>query len=123
MLKWLSMPVHYFLENEPYSSLAKNIQPKQWLKKRTINDPPIPSHLNPSIEAYCKSKIFDEELARQYSSTDRINVKFIWVLESQLTLKQFQIYFVSSNNYFCWVNMDNGREDFNYVPQDGSKWN
>ncbi|CAF1253650.1 unnamed protein product [Didymodactylos carnosus] len=154
------MTVFGYLENEPYSSLAKNIQPKQLLKKITINDPPIPSHVNPSSEAYIKSKIYGEGLARQYSSTDGINVKFIcarlgginttdditsdlydwsyratWcshcdlcqfidrVLENQLILKQFQIYFVCSNNDFCWVDMDNGREDLNFVPQDGAKWN
>jgi nucleoside-diphosphate-sugar epimerase len=153
------MTVFGYLEHEPYSSLLKNIQPKESLKKITINDPPIPSHLNPSFEAYCKSKIFGEELARQYSLTNKNNVKFIcarlgWVnttddiasdlydwsdksiwcsyrdlcqffdrlLEHQLLLKQFDIYFVSSNNDFCWVDMDNVRNDLNYVPQDGAKW-
>ncbi|CAF1274776.1 unnamed protein product [Rotaria sordida] len=149
-----------YLENEPYSSLAKNIQPKQSLKKITINDPPIPSHLNPSFEAYSNSKIYGEELARQYSSTDGIDVKFVcarfgWInttdditsdsydwsvksiwcshrnlyqfidrlLENQSILKQFQIYFVISNNDFCWVDMTNGIEELNHVPVDGAKWN
>jgi len=148
-----------YLENEPYSSLAKNIQPKQILKKITINDPPIPSHFNPSFEAYCNSKIYGENLAKQYSSNDTNNIKFIctrlgWInttddvtsdlynwddksiwcshrdlcqffdriLEKQSTLNKFQIYFVSSNNDYCWVDMDNCRQDLNYVPQDGAKW-
>ncbi|CAF1189137.1 unnamed protein product [Rotaria sordida] len=71
------MTVFGYLENKPYSSLAKNIQPKQLLKKITINDPPIPSHFNPSFEAYSNSKIYSEELARQYSTIETINVKFI----------------------------------------------
>ncbi|CAF0887268.1 unnamed protein product [Didymodactylos carnosus] len=153
------MTIYGYLENEPYSSLLKNIRPQEALKKITLNDPPIPSHLNPSFEAYCMSKIYGEKLARQYSSTDG-NVKFVcvrlgwinttddvtsdlydwsdksvWcshrdlcqffdrVLENQLKMKQFQIYFVSSNNDYCWFDMDNGREDLNYVPQDGAKWN
>ncbi|CAF1286949.1 unnamed protein product [Rotaria sordida] len=156
------MTITGYLENEPYSALRKNIQPKQALTKITINDPPIPSYFNPSFEAYAKSKIYGEELARQYSLNDAINVKFIcarfgwinttdttdnmmcdlfnwsnkavWcshrdlcqfidrVLENQSMLKKFQIYFVCSNNDFCWVDMDNCRKDLNYVPQDGAKW-
>ncbi|CAF4775258.1 unnamed protein product [Rotaria sp. Silwood2] len=131
-----------YLQNEPYSLLAKNIKPQQSLKKITINDQPNPSDDDPLSEAYSKSKIYGEALARQYSSVDGNNVKFIcarfgwinttnnitspshnwadkslWcsyrdlcqffdrVLENQLKLKNFQIYFVSSNNDFCWVNM------------------
>ncbi|CAF4959280.1 unnamed protein product [Rotaria sp. Silwood1] len=45
------------------------------------------------------------------------------VLENQSRLKNFQIYFVLSNNDYCWVDMDNGREDLNYMPQDGARWN
>jgi nucleoside-diphosphate-sugar epimerase len=151
-----------YLENEPYSALAKNIQPKEVLKKITNSVPKIPSHLNPSVEAYCQSKIYGEELAKKYSSNDNINVKFIcvrlgwinatddvssnstlynWInksnwcshrdlcqffdrlLENQLKLKKFNIYCLSSNNDFCWVDMDNAKEDLNYVPQDGEKWN
>jgi nucleoside-diphosphate-sugar epimerase len=155
-----AMTVFGYLENEPYSSLAKNIKPKQVLKKITVNDPVIPMHLNPSTEAYRKSKVYGEALARQYSSNDATNVKFVcarfgWVnttddvtsnvhnwsdkstwcshrdlcqfidrvLENRLKLKQFQIYFVSSNNDFGWFDMDNSKEDLNYVPQDGAKWN
>jgi nucleoside-diphosphate-sugar epimerase len=154
------MTVFGYLENEPYSSLSKNIQPKEELKKLTINDPMIPSHLNPTFEAYCRSKMYGEELAKQYSSNDTNNVKFIcarlgWVsttnditsnlynwddksvwcsyrdlcqffdrlLENQSKLKKFNIYFVSSDNDFCWVDMNNSKEDLNYVPQDGAKWN
>ena len=154
------MTVFGYLENEPYSSLAKNIQPKQPLKTITIHDPPVPSHFNSAFEAYCNSKIYGEELARQFSSTDGINARFvcarlgwinttddvastpcdwsvksIWcshrnlcqfvdrVLEKQSTLNQFQIYFVISNNDFCWVDMRNGTEDLNHVPVDGTKWN
>ncbi|CAF1226436.1 unnamed protein product [Rotaria sp. Silwood1] len=153
------MAVFGYLENEPYSSLAKNVQPKQLLKKITIKDPPIPSHFNPSFEAYCNSKIYGEELARQYSSMETINVKFVcarfgWInttdditsdlydwsdksiwcshrdlcqfidrlLEKQSMLKKLEIYFVSSNNDYCWVDMDNCRQDLNYIPQDGAKW-
>jgi nucleoside-diphosphate-sugar epimerase len=153
------MAVAGYLENEPYSALAKNTQPKQVLKKITVNDPPIPSHLNPSVEAYSKSKIYGEQLALQYSSDNTNNVKFIcvrlgWVnttndvtsnlyhwsdkgtwcsyrdlcqffdrlLENQLSLKKFQIYFACSNNDFCWVDMNNSKEDLNYVPQDSAKW-
>ncbi|CAF0935883.1 unnamed protein product [Rotaria sordida] len=145
-----------YFENEPYSSLIKNIIQKEPFKKLTINDPPIPSHVNPSREAYCNSKIYGEQLARQYSSSDGINVKFVcarfgwintadtitmdsfnsdWcshrdlcqfidrVLENQLKLKRFQIYFVTSNTDFCWLDTENCREDLNYVPQDGARWN
>jgi hypothetical protein len=45
------------------------------------------------------------------------------LLENQFKLKNFDIYFVSSNNDFCWVDMNNSKEDFNYLPQDGAKWN
>ena len=120
----------------------------------------MPSHINLSCEAYSQSKIYGEELAKQYSSNDNINVKFIcvrlgWIntiddatlnfhnwnrksiwcsyrdlcqffdrlLENQFKLKKFDIYFVSSNNDFYWVDMDNAKEDLNYVPQDGAKWN
>jgi nucleoside-diphosphate-sugar epimerase len=156
------MTVFGYMENEPYSALTKNIQPKQALRKITVNDPIIPSHLNPSAEAYRKSKVYGEELAMQYSLNNTTNVKFIcarfgwinttddvtsdlhnwnwsdkaaWcshrdlcqfidrVLENQLKLKKFQIYFVCSNNDFCWFDMDNTKEDLNYVPQDGAKWN
>ncbi|CAF4155564.1 unnamed protein product [Rotaria magnacalcarata] len=123
------------------------------------NDVPIPSHFNPSFEAYCNSKIFCEELAKRYSSSATTNVKFIcarlgwinttddincdlydwsdksiWcshrdlcqfidrVLENQSILRKLEIYFVSSNNDYCWVDMDNSREDLNFVPQDGAKW-
>jgi hypothetical protein len=68
-----------YLENEPYLTLSKNIQPKEELKKITINDPVIPSYFNPSFEAYAQSKIYGEELVKQYSSNDNINVKFICV--------------------------------------------
>jgi len=71
-----AMTVFGYIENEPYLSLAKNIQPQQPLTTITINDPPIPSHFNPSFEAYCKSKIYGEELARQYSSINGNKVKF-----------------------------------------------
>ncbi|CAF0885296.1 unnamed protein product [Rotaria sordida] len=148
-----------YLEIEPYSSLAKNIQPKQLLKTITVNDPPIPSHFDPSFEAYSNSKIYGEELARQYSLIETINIKFIcarcgWIsttdditsdlygwsdkslwcshrdlcqfidrlLEKQSILKMFAIYFVCSNNDYCWVDMDNCRQDLNYEPQDGAKW-
>ncbi len=154
------MTVFGYLENEPYSALPKNSLPKQTLTKITVNDPPTPSHFNPSFEAYCQSKISGEQLARQYSSNDAINVKFIcarlgwinttdditcelfdwsdksiWcshrdlcqfidrVLENQSMLNKFHIYFVSSNNDFCWVDMENCRKDLNYVPLDGAKWN
>jgi nucleoside-diphosphate-sugar epimerase len=154
------MAVFGYLENEPYSALAKNMQPKETLKLITIDDPPIPSHFNPSFEAYCQSKIYAERLAQQYSLDDTNNVKFIcarlgWVnttddvtsdaynwddksvfcsyrdlcqffdrvLEHQSTLKKFQIYFASSNNDFCWVDMNNCKEELDYVPQDGAKWN
>jgi nucleoside-diphosphate-sugar epimerase len=153
------MTVFGYLENEPYSALPKNIQPKELLKKITVNDLPIPSHLNPPFQAYCETKIHCEQLAREYSSNDQRNLQFvcarlgwvnttddvtsdlydwsdksIWcsyrdlclfidrVLENQLKLKQFQIYFVSSNNDFCWVDMENAKQDLNYVPQDGAKW-
>ncbi|CAF2121216.1 unnamed protein product [Rotaria magnacalcarata] len=153
------MTVFGYLESEPYSALVKNIQPKQLLRKITINDVPIPSHFNPSFEAYCNSKIFCEELAKRYSSSATTNVKFIcarlgwinttddincdlydwsdksiWcshrdlcqfidrVLENQSILRKLEIYFVSSNNDYCWVDMDNSREDLNFVPQDGAKW-
>ncbi|CAF1476438.1 unnamed protein product, partial [Rotaria sordida] len=43
--------------NEPYLSLTKNIQPKEMLKKITVNDPPMPSHLNQSVEAYCNKRL------------------------------------------------------------------
>lgn len=148
-----------YLENEPYSSLLKNIQPKEILPKITVNDPPIPSHLNESFEAYCRSKIYGEELAREYSIKDEVSTKFVcarlgWInttdditsdaydwsdksvwcshrdlcqfidrlLENQSKLKSFQIYFVSSNNDFCWLDMNNCREDINYLAQDGAKW-
>jgi nucleoside-diphosphate-sugar epimerase len=154
------MTVFGYLENEPYSALAKNIQPKQTLKLITVDDPPIPSHFNPSFEAYCNSKIYGEQLAREYSSDDTNSTKFIcvrlgWVnttddvtsnlynwddksvwcssrdlcqfmdrlLENESTLKRFQIYHVSSNNDYCWVDMTNCKEDLNYLPQDGAKWN
>ncbi|CAF4162245.1 unnamed protein product [Rotaria sordida] len=67
------------------------------LKKITVNDPPMPSHLNQSVEAYCN--------------------------KNQFKLKKFQIYFVSSNNDFAWTDIDNCRQDLNYVPQDGAHWN
>lgn len=154
------MAVFGYLENEPYLALSKNLQPKEELKKITINDPMNPSHLNPSFEAYCQSKIYGEDLAKQYSSNESTRVKFIcvrlgWVnttndvtsnlydwndksiwcsyrdlcqffdrlLENQLKLKKFDVYFVSSNNDFCWVDMSNCKEDLNYIPQDGAKWN
>jgi nucleoside-diphosphate-sugar epimerase len=154
------MAVFGYLENEPYLALSKNVQPKEELKKITIHDPMNPSHLNPSFEAYCQSKIYGEELAKQYSSNENINVKFIcvrlgWInttndvtsnlydwndksiwcsyrdlcqffdrlLENEMKLKKFVIYFVSSNNDFCWVGMKNCLEDLNYIPQDGAKWN
>ncbi|CAF1206452.1 unnamed protein product [Rotaria sordida] len=129
------MTVFGYLENEPYSSLAKNIQPKQLLKKITINDPSIPSHFNPSFESYSNSKIYGEELARQYSSTETINFKFIcarfgWInttddVTSDLydwSDKSFEIYFVSSNNDYCWVDIDNFQQNLDYMPQDGAKW-
>jgi nucleoside-diphosphate-sugar epimerase len=154
-----TMAVFGYLENEPYLSLVKNVQPKQMLKKITVNDPPMPSHLSQSVEAYCNSKIYAEELAKKYSLNDEINVKFVcarlgcinisnvpsdvyywsdrstWcshrdlcqfidrLLENQFKLKKFQIYFVSSNNDFAWTDIDNCRQDLNYVPQDGAKWN
>ncbi|CAF3848377.1 unnamed protein product [Rotaria sordida] len=154
-----AMTVFGYFENKPYLSLAKNIQPQQPLTKITTNGPPIPSHFNPSFEAYCKSKIYGEELARRYSSINGNKVKFIclrfgyinttddvtsnvhnwsikanWcsyrdlcqfierILENQLKLKQFHIYFVMSNNDFCWADMENSREDLNYVSIDGIKW-
>ena len=147
-----------YLDNEPYSSLVKNIKPTQLLKRITVNDPPIPSHTNACDEAYSNGKIYGETLARQYSSMDGIDVKFIcarfglvnlpnnvesglndwsektlWcshrdlcqfidrVLENQLILKKFQIYFVCSNNDVCWVDIDAGK-DLNYIPQDSAKW-
>ncbi|CAF1263424.1 unnamed protein product [Rotaria sordida] len=149
-----------YLENEPYSLLAKNIKPLQPLKKVTINDPPMPWRGDPLREAYSKSKIYAEELAKQYSSIQANKIKFVgarlgmintiddveyyscdWaikstycsyrdlcqfidrVLENQSKLKNFQIYFVSSNNDYGWVDMDNCREDLNYVPQDSARWN
>ncbi|CAF1391887.1 unnamed protein product [Rotaria sp. Silwood1] len=154
------MVIFGYLENEPYSLLAKNIKPLQPLKKITINDSPIPSRRDPLREAYSISKIYGEELARQYSLAPTNKVKFVsarlgtintiddmeyysfnWaiksiycsyrdlcqfidrVLENQSRLKNFQIYFVLSNNDYCWVDMDNGREDLNYMPQDGARWN
>ena len=53
-----------YLENEPYLSLANNIQSKQEFQKITIDDPPIPSQLNPSFEACCRTKIYEEQLAQ-----------------------------------------------------------
>lgn len=72
-----AMVVLGYFEHEPYLSLAKNIKLQQPLTKITINDPTIPSHFNASCEAYSKSKIYGEELARQYSSTKENKVKFI----------------------------------------------
>ena len=154
--------ISFFNKHSNYSilPLPKNIKPKEPLKKITVNDPMIPSHFNPSFEAYCNSKIYGETLAKKYSSIDGTNVKFVcvrfgWVnttdditsdlydwsdkstwcshrdlrqffdrlLENQSTLKKFQAYFVCSNNDFCWYDMDNCREDLNYIPQDGAKWN
>lgn len=147
-----------YLDNEPYSLLVKNIKPTETLKRITIDDPPMPAHTNACDEAYSNSKVYGEELARQYSSIDGTNVKFIcarfglinlpdsivsdlydwsektvWcshrdlcqfidrALENQLILKKFQIYFVCSNNDFCWIDIDPGK-DLNYIPQDSAKW-
>ncbi|CAF1107902.1 unnamed protein product [Rotaria sordida] len=120
------MTVFGYLENEPYSSLAKTIQPKQLLKKITINDPPISSHFNPSFgwinTTYDVTSDLYDWSGKSVWCSHRDLCQFIdRILEKQSILNKFEIYFVSSNNDYCWINMDNCQQDLDYIPQDGTK--
>ncbi|CAF1037191.1 unnamed protein product [Rotaria sordida] len=121
------------------------------LQKLTIsNNPPLPDTQTSGHEVYSQSKIIGEQMAIDIvknSSKSIICVRFgwvnidnqpgntwsrtVWLSHRDLCLfidKVLQapdnisgIYFLTSNNHRRWVDLDDAKRDFDFVPQDGAE--
>lgn len=120
------------------------------LRKLTVNDPPKPDIQTPGNKAYSESKILGEQMAASYvNGTTKsiicarfgsINIynepETTWLrscwcsyrdvcvfLEKALAapMEISGTYFVMSNNHRRWVDMDNAKQDLDFVPQDGAE--
>jgi nucleoside-diphosphate-sugar epimerase len=123
----------------------------QNLRKLTVtDDPPLPYLSTPGDLAYCQSKIIGEQIALSIvknTTKSIICARLGWVnIEDQpgkgwlrtvwfshrdfcsfidkalqAPLHISGIYFTMSNNHRLWVDIDDAKRDFDFVPQDGAE--
>ena len=135
---------------EPYSSIAAQLldDSVRVPKLTVLNNPPLCESFPPSFEAYCKSKMLGEHIARETRDLNSICARFGWVntrddpgegwastvwcshrdfcnfIDKSLDFLlqgRSGTYFVCSNNYQLWLDMGDAENDLGYVPADGAK--
>ena len=143
------MIMHGYSMREPYASIvAQILDDSVPLRKLTVlDDPPLCDSFPPSCDAYCKSKVLGEQIARETRDKNSICARLGWVntrdnpgkgwastvwcshrdfcnfvdkaLDS-LVQGRGGTYFVCSNNYQVWLDMEDAKKDLGFVPTDGA---
>ncbi|CAF1422076.1 unnamed protein product [Adineta ricciae] len=140
----------YFIQ-EPYRSIeAHTLHDSIPIRKLTVaNDPPIDGVFTPIEQAYFQSKLLGEQIAHATRDKNTICARFGWVNARNeaagdrwectvwcshrdlcefvdraldaLVRKQSGTYFVCSDNYQLWLDMNDAKNDLGFVAKDGSK--
>ena len=140
-----------YLTQEPYRSIvAQTLDDSTPIRKLTVaNDPPIDAVFTPIDQAYFQSKLLGEEMARATRDKHIICARFGWVNAHNegadnkwertvwcshrdlcefidraldaLARKESGTYFVCSDNYQIWVDMEDAKSNLGFVAKDGSK--
>ena len=140
-----------YLTQEPYRSIAaQTLDDSVPIRKLTVsNDPPIDAVCTPTDQAYFQSKLRGEEMAREARDKNTICARFGWINARDeaadgaweatvwcshrdlcefadraldaLVRKQNGTYFVCSDNYQLWLDMDDAKRDLGFAAKDGKK--
>jgi nucleoside-diphosphate-sugar epimerase len=140
-----------YLTQEPYRSIvAQTLDDSIPIRKLTVaNDPPIDAVFTSIDQAYFQSKLLGEQMAHATRDKNIICARFGWITAHNeaaddkwertvwcshrdlgefvdraldaLVRKESGTYFVCSNNYQLWVDMNDAKKDLDFVARDGSK--
>ena len=142
--------MHGYSMREPYRSIAAQIPNDSvpFRKLTILGDPPLCDFFQPSCETYCKSKVVGEQIAHGSRGKNSICARLGWVNTRDDPGKGWAstvwcshrdfcdfvdkaldfllhgysgTYFVCSNNYQLWLDMEDAKNDLGYVPKDGAK--